>query len=57
MEPGTQEVFLNSEVDKDCQLTKIKVKKGSIFSYMVLISHSKRLYHFLSLQLALKSFF
>ena len=28
MEPGSQEAFLNSEVDKDCQLSKIKVKKG-----------------------------
>ena len=35
MEPGSQEVFLNSEVDKDCQLSKIKVKKGK---KMVLIS-------------------
>ena len=27
-QPGTQEVFLNSEVYQDCQLSKIKVKKG-----------------------------
>ena len=36
MEPGSQEAFLNSEVDKDCQLSKIKVKKGK--KKMVLIS-------------------